>query len=193
MPWSSLTGACFRPSASASAVLMQNFRRAYERLSARTPDSLLETDLERLAQMGETNEGGAPLREEALPSLASAVVDTGIIPLREETLLRLEQEQAALAKGREASALLLTEVNTLVTEINAEAVESSNAAQSAAQTGRLILGVLNVLSISGALSPRLVICGTLYDPPPGRAGHGHAFHGRRRPGGCRSRSRVMTK
>ncbi len=130
---------------------VQNFRRAYERLSARTPDSLLGTDLERLAQMGETNEGSAPLREEALPSLASAVVDTGIIPLREETLLRLEQEQAALAKGREASALLLTEVNTLVTEINAEAVESSNAAQSAAQTGRLILGVLNVLSISGAL------------------------------------------
>ena len=130
---------------------VQNFQRAYERLSARTPDSLLGTDLERLAQMGETNEGSAPLREEALPSLASAVVDTGIIPLREETLLRLEQEQAALAKGREASALLLTEVNTLVTEINAEAVESSNAAQSAAQTGRLILGVLNVLSISGAL------------------------------------------
>ena len=47
--------------------------------------------------------------------------------------------------------MLLTEVNTLVEEINDEAVESSNAAQSAAQTGRLILGVLNVLSISGAL------------------------------------------
>ena len=110
---------------------VQNFRRAYERLSARTPDSLLGTDLERLAQMGEADEG--------------------ILPLREERLLRLEQEQAALAKGREASALLLAEVNTLVEEINDEAVESSNAAQSAAQTGRLILGVLNVLSISGAL------------------------------------------
>ncbi len=130
---------------------VQNFRRAYERLSVRTPDSVLGTDLERLAQMGEADEGSAPLREESLPSLTSAVIDTGIIPLREETLLRLEQEEAALAKGRAASAMLLTEVNTLVAEINDEAVESSNAAQSAAQTGRLILGVLNVLSISGAL------------------------------------------
>ncbi len=110
---------------------VQNFRRAYERLSVRTLDSVLGIDLERLAQMGESAEG--------------------ILPLREETLLRLEQEEAALAKGRAASAMLLTEVNTLVEEINDEAVESSNAAQSAAQTGRLILGVLNVLSISGAL------------------------------------------
>ena len=130
---------------------VQNFRRAHARLSARTLDNVLGTDLERLAHMGEADEGSAPLREEALPSLTSAVIDTGIIPLREETLLRLEQEQAALAKGREASALLLTEVNTLVEEINDEAVESSNAAQSAAQTGRLILGVLNVLTVSGAL------------------------------------------
>ena len=110
---------------------VQNFWRAYERLSARRPDSLLGTDLERLDQMGEADEG--------------------ILPLREEILLRLEQEQAALAKGREASALLLAEVNTLVAEINDEAVDSSTAAQSAAQTGRLLLGVLNVLSISGAL------------------------------------------
>ena len=110
---------------------VQNFRRAYERLSARTLDSVLGADLERLAQMGESAEG--------------------ILPLREETLLRLEQEEAALAKGRAASAMLLTEVNTLVEEINDEAVESSTAAQSAAQTGRLILGVLNVLAISGAL------------------------------------------
>ncbi len=110
---------------------VQNFRRAYERLSVRTLDSVLGIDLERLAQMGESAEG--------------------ILPLREETLLRLEQEEAALAKGRAASAMLLTEVNTLVEKINDEAVESSNAAQSAAQTGRLILGVLNVLSISGAL------------------------------------------
>ncbi len=130
---------------------VQNFRRAYVRLSARTLDNVLGTDLERLAQMGEADEESAPLREEALPSLASAVIDTGIIPLREETLLRLEQEEAALAKGREAAALLLTEVNTLVEEINDEAVESSTAAQSAAQTGRLILGVLNVLTVSGAL------------------------------------------
>ena len=130
---------------------VQNFRRAYVRLSARTLDNVLGTDLERLAQMGEADEESAPLREEALPSLTSAVIDTGIIPLREETLLRLEQEEAALAKGREAAALLLTEVNTLVEEINDEAVESSTAAQSAAQTGRLILGVLNVLTVSGAL------------------------------------------
>ena len=110
---------------------VQNFRRAYERLSVRSLDSVLGTDLERLAQMGEAAEG--------------------ILPLREETLRRLEQEQAALAKGREASVMLLAEVNTLVAEINDEAVESSTAAQSAARTGRLLLGVLNVLSVSGAL------------------------------------------
>lgn len=110
---------------------VQNFQRAYERLSARNPDNLLRTELEHLAQIGEADEG--------------------ILPLREETLRRLEQEQAALAKGREASALLLAEVNTLVADINDEAVDSSTAAQSAAQTGRLLLGVLNVLSISAAL------------------------------------------
>ncbi|MCY3756605.1 MAG: HAMP domain-containing protein, partial [Acidobacteria bacterium] len=110
---------------------VQNFRRAYERLAARNPDNLLRTELERLARIGEADEG--------------------ILPLREETLRRLEQEQTALAKGREASAMLLAEVNTLVEEINDEAVDSSTAAQSAAQTGRLLLGVLNVLSISGAL------------------------------------------
>ena len=108
----------------------------------------------------------------------------GILPLREETLLRLEQEQAALAKGRAASGLLLTEVNTLVEEINDEAVESSTAAQSAAQTGRLILGVLNVLSISGALLIGWLFVGRYMIPPPGRTGHGNALHGRRRPGGA---------
>ncbi len=108
----------------------QNFRHAYEQMSARVSDSVLGTDLERLAQIGESKDG--------------------ILPLREETLIRLEQEQEALAKGRAASAMLLTEVNTLVEEINAEAVASSSAAQSAAQTGRLILGVLNILTISGA-------------------------------------------
>ena len=110
---------------------VQNFRRAYERLAARNPDNLLRTELEHLAQIGEADEG--------------------ILSLREETLRRLEQEQSALAKGREASALLLAEVNTLVADINDEAVGSSTATQSAAQTGRLLLGVLNVLSISAAL------------------------------------------
>ena len=110
---------------------VQNFRRAYVGLAARTPDSPLGEDLARLAQIGESAEG--------------------IIPLRQEVLRRLEQEQAALAKGHEASAMLLAEVNTLVEEINDEAVDSSTAAQSAAQTGRLLLAILNILSISGAL------------------------------------------
>ena len=110
---------------------VQNFRRTYVRLSARTLDSPLGEDLERLTHLGESDEG--------------------IIPLRQEILLRLEQEQAALAKGREAAGLLLGEVNTLVAEINDEAVRASNASQSAAQTGRLLLAVLNILSISGAL------------------------------------------
>ena len=110
---------------------VQNVRRTAERLAGRHPDHLLRTDLARLAHIGEAADG--------------------ILPLREETLRRLEQEQTALTKGRAAAARLLAEVNTLVAEINAEAVAASTATQAAAQTGRLLLGVLNVLSIAAAL------------------------------------------
>ena len=110
---------------------VQNFQRAYTRLSARMPDSALGENLERLARLGESGEG--------------------IITLRRETLRRLEQEQEALAKGREASVLLRAAVNNLVTDVNAEAVSVSNASQSAVRTGRLLLTLVNVLSISAAL------------------------------------------
>ena len=110
---------------------VQNFQRAYERLSARMPDDALGENLERLAQLGESGEG--------------------IITLRREVLRRLEQEQEALTKGRAASVLLLAAVNSLVTDVNAEAVSVSNASQSAVQTGRLLLTFVNVLSISAAL------------------------------------------
>ena len=111
---------------------VQNFQRAYARLSARMPeDSSLGENLERLARLGESGEG--------------------IITLRREVLRRLEQEQVALAKGREASVLLLAAVNSLVTDVNDEAVSVSNASQSAVRTGRLLLTLVNILSISAAL------------------------------------------
>ena len=111
---------------------VQNFQRAYARLATRMPeDSVLGENLERLAQLGESGEG--------------------IITLRREVLRRLEQEQESLAKGREASVLLLAAVNSLVTDVNDEAVSVSNASQSAVRTGRLFLTLVNILSISAAL------------------------------------------
>ena len=110
---------------------VQNLQRAYERLSARMPDSALGDNLKRLARLGESGEG--------------------IITLRREVLRRLEQEQEALARGREASVLLLAAVDSLVTDVNDEAVSVSNASQSSVRTGRLLLTLVNVLSISAAL------------------------------------------
>ena len=110
---------------------VQNFRRAYAGLSVDTQGSLPGKDLERLAQMGESAEG--------------------IIPLRRETLRRLEQEQEALTRGQAASEQLLAEVNRLVAEINSEAVRASNSSRSAAQTGILLLVLLNIFSGVGAI------------------------------------------
>ena len=75
----------------------------------------------------------------------------GIIPLRLEALRRLEQEQEALTRGQAASELLLAEVNKLVAEINSEAVRASDSSRSAAQTGIVLLVLLNILSTVGAL------------------------------------------
>ncbi|MCY4515251.1 MAG: HAMP domain-containing protein, partial [Candidatus Tectomicrobia bacterium] len=110
---------------------VQNFERTYERLSARRPDSALGENLAQLARLGESGEG--------------------IITLRKEVLRRLEEEQGALTRGRDASVLLRAAVNSLVTDINDEAVSVSNASQSAVRTGRLLLTLVNVLSISAAL------------------------------------------
>ena len=110
---------------------VQNFERAYERLSPRMTDGALGENLQRLARLGESGEG--------------------IITLRLEVLRRLEQEQESLARGRDASVLLLSAVNSLVTDVNDEAVSVSNASQSAVRTGRLLLTLVNVLSISAAL------------------------------------------
>ena len=110
---------------------VQNFRRAYAALPVRAHDRVFGEDLERLAQMGESDEAG-------------------IIPLRLEALRRLEQEQEALTRGQAASELLLAEVNKLVAEINSEAVRASNSSRSAAQTGIVLLVLLNILSTVGA-------------------------------------------
>ena len=76
----------------------------------------------------------------------------GVIVLRQEALLRLEQEQDTLAKARTTSELLVSGVNNLVAQINEEAIDSSAASRAAAQTGILLLILLNVFGTVGAFA-----------------------------------------
>ena len=77
--------------------------------------------------------------------------ENGIIPLRREILQRLEDERNKLTKARVSSAMLVTEVNTLVSEINLDARSASAASRSAARTGILWLIVINLMSTFAAL------------------------------------------
>ena len=56
-----------------------------------------------------------------------------------------------MTRGQAASEQLLAEVNRLVAEINSEAVRASNSSRSAAQTGILLLVLLNIFSGVGAI------------------------------------------
>ncbi len=109
---------------------VQNFLHAYEKLPASMQDNQLEENLARLGEIGKGQEG--------------------VIVLRQEALLRLEQEQDTLTKARITSESLVSEVNNLVAQINKEALESSAAAREAAQTGILLLVLLNLLGTIGA-------------------------------------------
>ncbi len=111
-----------------SAVL--NFMYAYSKLPASMQDDLLEENLTRLDEIGQGPEG--------------------VILLRHEALSRLEQEQDALARAHATSELLVSEINSLVAQINEEAIQSSEASRAAAQTGILLLILLNVFGIMGA-------------------------------------------
>ncbi len=109
---------------------VRNFLYAYSKLPDSMQDDRLEENLTRLGEIGEGPEG--------------------VIRLRQEALLRLEQEQDTLAKARTTSESLVSEVNNLVAQINEEAIQSSAAARTAAQTGILLLILLNVFGTAGA-------------------------------------------
>ena len=111
-----------------SAVL--NFMYAYSKLPASMQDDLLEENLTRLDEIGQGPEG--------------------VILLRHEALSRLEQEQDALARAHATSELLVSEINSLVAQINEEAIDSSAASRAAAQTGILLLILLNIFGTVGA-------------------------------------------
>ena len=109
---------------------VRNFMQAYAKLPRSMQNDLLEENLTRLDEIGKGPEG--------------------VIKLRMEALLRLEQEQETLAQARTTSESLVSEVNHLVEQINEEAIQSSEASRAAAQTGILLLILLNVFGTAGA-------------------------------------------
>lgn len=111
---------------------VRNFIQAYAKLPVSMQNDLLEENLTRLDLIGEGPEG--------------------VIKLRKEALLRLEQEQETLAKARTTSEALVSEVNNLVAQINEEAIQSSEASRAAAQTGIFLLILLNVFGTIGAFA-----------------------------------------
>ena len=111
---------------------VRNFIQAYAKLPDSMQNDLLEENLTRLDEIGEGPEG--------------------VIKLRKEALLRLEQEQETLAQARTTSESLVSEVNNLVAQINEEAIQSSEASRAAAQTGIFLLILLNVFGTIGAFA-----------------------------------------
>ena len=93
---------------------------------------------------------------EALSGEIALLVDIGgaedgIFALRTEQIERLAQENAALAAGREAANALLTEVERLVAQVNADAVAVNTLSQSAASRGIWMLVSITLASILGAV------------------------------------------
>ena len=110
----------------------QSIIRVGERLAARPGQADLVRDMRRLVEIG-----NAP--------------EEGVFALREETLERLQRETQALDDGREASTLLLEDMETLVAEVNREAVTVNTESQDAATTGIVLLAALTLVSVVGAI------------------------------------------
>ena len=108
-----------------------NLGRLVRRLEMHMPIDSLSQEITRLREIGES-----PL---------------GIIALRRETLDRVRQESDALASGRAESSALLSEVERLAEEVNADAVAVNAQSQSAATTGIVVLVLLTLASIAGAV------------------------------------------
>ncbi len=110
---------------------LNNAQRAYANLPAFAQLASLGASLRQLESVGTGN--------------------LGIIELRGEALLRLEQEQDSLAMARDASALLDAEVGNLGALISGNALASSDAAREAAVNGIALLFTINLISAVGAL------------------------------------------
>ncbi len=108
-----------------------NLNRLAGRLDAHMPIASLSREIAGLTEIGESS--------------------VGIFTLRREALERQRQESDALAAGREASSELLSEVERLAEEVNADAVALNAQSQGAATTGSLVLVLLTLTSIAGAV------------------------------------------
>ncbi|MYD96968.1 MAG: HAMP domain-containing protein [Gammaproteobacteria bacterium] len=109
----------------------QTIMRVSDRLATRGEYADLVEDLRRLVGIGEAADG--------------------VFPLRRETLERLQRESDALDDGDEASVLLLADMETLVAEVNEDAVQVNTDSQDAANTGIVLLASLTILSVVGAI------------------------------------------
>ena len=112
---------------SASAGIM----RVSTRLEARPDQAALVADMRRLVELGSS--------------------PGGVLGLRRETLERLERETEALEDGREASTMLLADMERLVGEVNRQAVAVNAESQEAATTGMVLLVALTLVSVVGAV------------------------------------------
>ncbi len=110
---------------------LNNTQRAFGDLPVSSRMASLGASLQRLERVGLGNKG--------------------IVELRNEALLRQDQEQNSLAMARAVSTLLDTEVNELGVLIGANALASSNAAQDSARNGIYLLATINAISVVGAL------------------------------------------
>ena len=109
----------------------QSILRVGGRLAVRSDQAALVADMRRLVEIGLSADG--------------------VLALRRETLERLERETAALEEGRGASTLLLADMETLVDEVNRQAVAVNTQSQEAATTGIVLLAALTLLSVVGAV------------------------------------------
>ncbi len=109
----------------------QSIMRVSARLTPRPDQAEMVADVRRLVEVG----GAAD----------------GVLALRRETLERFERENEALDDGREASVLLLADMEALVGEVNRQAVAVNRESQDAATTGMVLLVALTLLSVVGAV------------------------------------------
>ena len=109
----------------------QTIIRVSNRLASRGEYADLVEDLRRLVGIGQATDG--------------------VFPLRRETLERLQRESEALGHGDEASVLLLADMETLVAEVNEDAVQVNTDSQDAANMGIVLLASLTAMSVVGAI------------------------------------------
>ena len=104
----------------------------------------------------------------ASPSVARlndlGLTDRGVFELRGEQLVLGDRQQALLNENRRLSAGLLDAVEVLVSEAQESALGAAGASQDAIATGRLLLVVINGVSVTGALLIAWIFVGRLLLP-----------------------------